>query len=195
MGRPRGFDEEEALTGAMEIFRRKGYVAVSIRDLEEATGLKAGSIYNSYGDKAGLFGAAMAHYNRVVLDARLAEHAPNSGGLAGLRSLFVSLLHEPNGTSFGCLITNSAIEFGGETGLPPGVNDGLHTLGNAFAARLRALHNAGELRRNLKPAVAAMRLVALYQGVLVLVRAGWDKAKLERMINDEFNHLGGRYDT
>ena len=49
MGRPRSFDENAALTGAMEVFRRKGYVAVSIRDLEEATGLKAGSIYNSYG--------------------------------------------------------------------------------------------------------------------------------------------------
>ena len=54
MGRSREFDESAVLTGAMHAFRRKGYAAVSIKDLEEATGLKGGSIYNSYGDKGGL---------------------------------------------------------------------------------------------------------------------------------------------
>lgn len=195
MGRPRSFDEDAALTGAMEVFRRKGYVAVSIRDLEEATGLKAGSIYNSYGDKAGIFAAAMTHYNRVVLDARIAEHAPVCAGLAGLRDLFVSLVHEPNGTSFGCLITNSAIEFGGSTKVPDGVDNGLRKLAETFEQRLRAAHRSGELRRDLKPAVTASRLIALYQGVLVLVRAGWDKPALERMIKDEFKHLGDEHDA
>jgi len=52
-------------------FRRKGYQGVSVRDLEDATGLKMGSIYNSFGDKAGLFDAAFAHYNRVVLQRRI----------------------------------------------------------------------------------------------------------------------------
>ena len=195
MGRPRAFDEDLALTGAMEVFRRKGYVAVSIRDLEVATGLKAGSIYNTYNDKAGLFSAAMDHYNRVVLGARLAEHAPQSAGLAGLRSLFVSLLHEPNGSSFGCLITNSAIEFGGDTAVPAGVDEGLRTLAKTFEERLRAAQAAGELRSGLKPVFATLRLIALYQGILVLVRAGWDKAALERMIKDEFKQLGGTHDT
>jgi TetR/AcrR family transcriptional repressor of nem operon len=195
MGRPRGFDEDAALNGAMEVFRRKGYVAVSIRDLEEATGLKAGSIYNSYGDKAGIFTAAMTHYNRVVLDARLTEHAPERAGLAGLRSLFISLLHEPNGTSFGCLITNSAVEFGGNAPVPDGVDAGLRKLGETFEMRLRSAQRTGELRRDLKPALAATRLIALYQGVLVLVRAGWDKSALERMIKEEFKHLGGEHVT
>lgn len=194
MGRPRGFDEDAALTGAMEVFRRKGYVAASIRDLEEATGLKAGSIYNSFGDKKGIFSAAMAHYNRVVLDARLSEHAREGAGLAGLRSLFVSLLHEPNGTSLGCLITNSAIEFGGDAPIPDGVEAGLRTLAETFEQRLRAARRAGELGEDMEPTATASRLLALYQGLLVLVRAGWDKKALERVIKDEFNYLGGKHD-
>ena len=75
MGRTRSYDEDAVLRGAMHAFRRKGYQAVSIRDLEEATGLKAGSIYNSFGDKAGLFDAAFAHYNQAVLQKRIDRYA------------------------------------------------------------------------------------------------------------------------
>lgn len=189
MGRPRAFDEIAVLTGAMEAFRRKGYRGVSIRDLEDATGLKAGSIYHGFGDKDGLFRAAMAHYHRLVLDARLAEHAPESAGLDGLRRLFTSLMHEPENGSFGCLITNSAVEFGGAAGVPAGVDAGLRKLFDVFKARLSAARRAGTLRDDVKLAHAATRLLSLYQGILVLVRAGWDKAALEAMVKDEFKQL------
>lgn len=189
MGRTRAYDEDTVLTGAMEAFRRKGYVALSIRDLEEATGLKAGSIYNSFGDKAGLFSAAFAHYNRVVLRRRIAEHADAKAGLAGLRTLFLSLLHEPNDGSFGCLITNAAIEFGGHDSPPSGVKEGLQILSETLAERLASASSTGALRAGTDPVLAAMGLAALYQGILVLVRAGQEKALLEKLINGEFNNL------
>src|SRR5260370_29305967 len=110
MGRTRSYDEETVLSGAMHAFRRKGYEAASIRDLEEATGLKLGSIYNSFGDKAGLFDAAFAHYNRAVLQARIDRYAAAEAGLNGLRKLFLSLLREPNRESFRCLVPNMAVE-------------------------------------------------------------------------------------
>ncbi|MGO8918141.1 MAG: TetR/AcrR family transcriptional regulator [Stellaceae bacterium] len=187
MGRSRAYNEDVVLTGAMHAFRRKGYVAVSIRDLEEATGLKAGSIYNSYGDKAGLFEAAFAHYNRAVLRRRIAEHASATSGLGGLRALFLSLLQEPNGESFGCLITNSAVEFGGSP--PLGVREGLKLLSETFVECLSSALAAGVLRNDIDPSSAAQRLLVLYQGILVLVRAGHDKATLEHVINDDFDAL------
>jgi TetR/AcrR family transcriptional repressor of nem operon len=189
MGRTRSYDEDAVLRGAMHAFRRKGYQAASIRDLEEATGLKGGSIYNSFGDKAGLFGAAFAHYNEVVLKGRIQRHAPVAAGVAGLRRLFLSLLREPNGESFGCLITNCAIEFGGDPQPHRGVAEGFEVLTRAFAERLQAAHDAGALRAGREPATAALKLLALYQGVLVLVRAAHDKSAIERLINAEFDEL------
>lgn len=190
MGRSREYDEEAVLAGAMHAFRRQGYAGVSVRDLEQATGLKAGSIYNSYGDKAGLFTAAFRHYNQTVLGRRIAEHAPEAAGLRGVRELFTSLLHEPDGQSFGCLITNSAVEFGGAgAGLPDGVSEGLNVLAGLFAARLESARRAGQLRGGVDPAVAAVGLVALYQGVLVLVRAGWGGQQVQALIDDTFDRL------
>lgn len=181
MARPRTFSEEAVLTGMARVFRRQGYAASSVRDLEEATGLTSGSLYNTYGDKSGLFRAASEHYNRAVLQRRLQDHAPAGSGLGGLRRLFLSLLHEPGGGSSGCLITNSAVEFGG-TGVPAFVTRGLDLLREAFADRLGAASGP-----------EAVALLALYQGILVLVRAGYDREELERMITAHFDGLEARH--
>lgn len=191
MGRSRSYDEEAVLSGAMHAFRRKGYQGVSVRDLEDATGLKMGSIYNSFGDKAGLFDAAFAHYNQVVLQRRIERHAPPAARLRGLRDLFVSLLREPGGTSLGCLITNSAVEFGGGDSSHHCIREGLGVLSDTFADRLSIARRDGALRNRVDPAAASVKLLALYQGVLVLMRAGHDKAALKRMIIEEFNDLEG----
>lgn len=176
MARPRTFDEDRLLAGAMHVFRRQGFAASSVRDLEEATGLTSGSLYNSYRDKRGLFEAACAHYNRTVLARRIEDHAPEGAGIAGLQRLFLSLLHEPDAGSSGCLITNSAVEFGRKD-QPGFVIEGFTVLRDCFADRLGG---------NDAQAVA---LLALYQGILVLVRAGYDKAALEAMITQHFETL------
>lgn len=183
MGRGREYDEDVVLANAMHAFRQRGYHAVSIRDLEAATGLKVGSIYNSFGDKAGLFEAAFAYYERAVLAARIGRFAPPSAGIAGLRALFLSLLEEPNGEAFGCLITNMAVELGGGAS-HRGVARSLETLTRTFIERLRA---AGWSEATAQ--IDSTRLLALYQGVLVLVRAGHAKPVVGDMIDDAFDQL------
>jgi AcrR family transcriptional regulator len=192
VGRTREYEEDDVLSGAMHAFRQHGYGGTSIKELERATGLKAGSIYNSYRDKAGLFAATFAHYNRAVLGQRITQHAPQGAGLEGMRSLFVSLLHEPGGTSHGCLITNAAVEFGGRATVPRGVAEGLSILRAVFTDRLRAAGDHGELSADV--ASAALGLLAFYQGVLVLVRAGWDKRELEALVDEVFDRLEGDHD-
>ena len=190
MARPRAFDPATVLTGAMHAFRRSGYAGASIRDLESATGLVAGSIYHAFGDKQGLFDAAFAHYLDHVLRRRIRTHAGEASGLGGVRRLFLSLLDEPGGSSFGCLITNSAIEFGAAgKRRAKAVREGFDILRDTLHERLDAARHAGRLRSGIDPTVAAVGLVAFYQGVLVLVRAGHDHPSLERAIELEFDHL------
>ncbi len=176
----------------MHAFRQTGFSTVSIRTLEEATGLSAGSIYNAYGDKAGLFSASFAHYLETVLKARLTTHADPTKGLAGVRALFQSVLREPGGESHGCLITNSAIEFGAGGILPAdALHQGFEILRAALQERLANAQEEKRLPKGLNPAVAALKLVAFYQGLLVMVRAGYDKRTLRQAIDLEFNTLEG----
>ena len=62
MARPIEFDREEVLRKAIGVFWQKGYSATSIKNLVEATGLQPGSIYSAFGDKRGLFLAAIDSY-------------------------------------------------------------------------------------------------------------------------------------
>lgn len=190
--RSRSFDEAEVLAGAMHAFRRKGYFGVSIPELETATGLSAGSIYNSFKDKRGIFLAAFERYLQAVLDRRIAEFARPERQLSGLRQLFLSLLREPDGGTFGCLITNSAIEFGADRGIAESTFlKGFAILERLFRERLAAAKSSGGLRAGVNPKAEAAKLLALYQGTLVLIRGGYDQKMIRLAINSEFDNLEG----
>jgi TetR/AcrR family transcriptional repressor of nem operon len=195
MVRSRSYDEGQVLTGAMHAFRRSGYSGISIPELEVATGLSVGSIYNSFGDKRGIFLAAFAHYLKAVLDRRISSFAKPANGLSGLRQLFLSLLREPDGETFGCLITNSAIEFGSNDAVSgQTVRKGFEILQRVFVDRLAAAKAANRLRGDVDPNIGAVRLLALYQGVLVLIRGGYEPSMIRRAIYLEFDNLEGASD-
>lgn len=181
MGRNRSFDEDEVLEKAMHAFRRHGYAGLSIRRLEEATGLTSGSIYNAYGDKDGVYRAALARYVEGLVAVRIAAHAGQSATLEDLEQLFLTLFREPMTDGYGCLVTNSAVEFGAATG-------------TAGAQIGRALDMIDEgiravLAREIGPGPAgteAGRLVLLYHGILVLSRAGRISAGFEDAVRSQF---------
>ncbi|MEM8856753.1 MAG: TetR/AcrR family transcriptional regulator [Chloroflexota bacterium] len=85
MARPRGFDEKKVIRKAMVIFWKQGYESTSIRDLEEATGLSRISIYNTFGDKEGLFLRALDlyHNNATLVFEKVAQ-----GGLEDIARFF-----------------------------------------------------------------------------------------------------------
>lgn len=60
-GKPQ-FDEHAVIAAAVDVFWRHGYVAASINNLTEATGLSRSSIYQRFGDKDGLFLEALEAY-------------------------------------------------------------------------------------------------------------------------------------
>ena len=187
MGRTRNFEEAEVLKKAMHAFRRYGYTSISIPYLVEATGLSAGSIYHNYTDKNGLFIAAFEHYLEHVLQRRLTQYTAQKKGLNGIRQLFLTLLEEPNDEHFGCLITNSAIEFGDDISVCKGaVQKGFDILLQILVDRLTTAKHHQQLREDMEPFVCAVKLLTLYQGILVMVRAGYDKAQLRSAIEQEF---------
>jgi AcrR family transcriptional regulator len=61
-GRPRSFDEEEALQKAMLIFWEKGFEGASLNDLTAAMGIQPASLYKAFGNKQALFEKALARY-------------------------------------------------------------------------------------------------------------------------------------
>ncbi|MFE0173222.1 TetR/AcrR family transcriptional regulator [Streptomyces sp. NPDC059002] len=62
MGRPRGFDVDEALERAMLAFWEHGYEGTSLATLTEAMGISSTSMYAAFGNKEELFRKALERY-------------------------------------------------------------------------------------------------------------------------------------
>lgn len=62
IGRPRGFDADEALEQAMLVFWKQGYEGASLTDLTNAMGITRKSMYAAFGNKEELFRKALARY-------------------------------------------------------------------------------------------------------------------------------------
>src|SRR5271165_1673917 len=61
-GRPRSFDEVEALEKATQVFWSKGYDGVTIDDLVAGMGVGRPSLYSVFGDKRTLFLRVLKSY-------------------------------------------------------------------------------------------------------------------------------------
>lgn len=184
MARPRAFDEQQVLTAAMHAFRRQGFARTSVVDLEQATGLRTSSLYQAFGDKTGLFHRALDHYVEQVVGTRLAAHAGADATLDDLEQLYLTLFLPPLDDGYGCLLVNSAAEFGSDDSVAGRrVADGLALVRHRIEEVVRReLGDDGA-------APAAARLELLYHGLLVLSRAGQLTGDHQAAVRREFDAL------
>ncbi|AZN96508.1 TetR/AcrR family transcriptional regulator [Mesorhizobium sp. M9A.F.Ca.ET.002.03.1.2] len=184
MTRPRLFDEATVLQDAMGAFRRAGFAGASIKDLADATGLTSGSIYNAFGDKEGLYRAAFSHYIDAVIRHRIETYVGEAGDLDGLEQLFLSLLRAPECDEHGCLLTNAAVEFGARPSVASeGLAQGFAVLEAAIRGGIERQIGGGQVE------LLVVRLLLLYQGILVLIRAGRNVSACQAVIRSEFEQL------
>lgn len=113
MNRPREFDVDRALRQSMEVFWRKGFKSTSFDDLTRTTGVKKQSLYCAFEDKRALFLKALALYREqsiAALEELASQEVSPLKKLEAIRD--VTLCQDSETNRRGCLMANSALEFG-----------------------------------------------------------------------------------
>lgn len=173
-GRPRSFDEAEALDLAVAVFWDLGFEGASYPALEAATGLHRQSLRYAFGDKEALFQKALARFGEQKTDEMLAALGRGTSPMQGIVAAFdiwVRDAEHPQGR--GCMIVNTMAERGPEDSpVMVTVRQTNRRLQQGFDAAFRAAQEAGEVRQDLDPAVLAAQAVALGDGLIVNGRGG-----------------------
>jgi len=112
-GRPRSFDEDQAIDAAMRVFWEKSFEGTTMTDLTDATGLSRSSIHAAFGSKEGLFLKAVERYKSeqmTYIPKALAEPTLPRAIEALFRGM-VNSLSIP-GNPKGCLSIHGALACG-----------------------------------------------------------------------------------
>lgn len=110
------FDEDAVLDRLIGAFWAGGYEGTSIDDLTAATGLKRGSLYNAFGDKAAMFARAIDRYSEIVsvkLRAALRDDDPVRG-LTRYVNAHVEGMADAS-LPAGCMMVGACTELGGRS--------------------------------------------------------------------------------
>jgi AcrR family transcriptional regulator len=180
-GRPRTFDELEALERATQVFWSKGYDGVTIDDLVAGMGVARPSLYAVFGDKRTLFLRALRAYAEKkgarAMKALLSPKSIRDSIVGFLRHDVESATEE--GSAVGCLLVCVA----------PLVDDAevRQFLQNAAAGgvamverRFRDGMSAGELPSDFPMAARASQVVDLSRGLTMRAQMGTPRKTLLR---------------
>jgi AcrR family transcriptional regulator len=178
-GRPRSFDERDALKKAIRVFRSKGYDGVTIDDLVAGMGVGRPSLYSVFGDKRTIFLRALRAYaEEFGALAAKALFSPQTlhASLAGfLRHAVESATEE--GSAPGCLVVCVA----------PLVNDAevrqfVQDVAAATAAqverRFRDGVSAGEVPSDFPASARASQVMDLARGLTMRAQMGTPRKTL-----------------
>lgn len=176
MAGTRKFDPDHVLQAAMETFWRVGYQGASIDLLVRETGIGRGSMYNSFGDKHGLFLSALDHYDETICAERLGLLLASGSPKAVLRA-FIDHIARPrrrdrrDNLLYGCLMTHSAVELcPDDPYVVARVDWNLQKLEGAFRTLLQRGRDAGEISDAKDLDALARFLTVAVQGLLVTAR-------------------------
>lgn len=190
-GRPREFDEQEALRSAMLVFWKKGYRHTSIEDLTDELGINRPSLYAAFGDKAALFRLALDLYVEEY-GKTIAEELNRSPEIMPAMAAFLRrslACFSDKSLPGGCLVGVHA----GDTELDPAARARLLKISqlteNALSERFRAAIESGEIDRKHSASKLSALTYCVLSGLSQATRSGASRRKLNGIVESFLESL------
>lgn len=139
-GRPATIDTDAAMQSLVELFRAKGYAAVSLDDLSEATGLSRPSLYRSFGNKLSMYVGAMDAFGAQVGESAipaLEADGELKSALSGFFNAMLDIYYRDNDIAPGCLVFGTAPSSADEAKIQARLKYGIEQLDARMRARIR----------------------------------------------------------
>lgn len=185
-GRPREFEIDEAVELAMQVFWSRGYHGTSLVDLLEGTGLSRGSLYKAFGDKHGLFIAALQRYVAAAnegLSRTLQKPVPVKTAIREMLMHYARLSCAQEGQR-GCLLLATAAEMVPHDAEIAAYVDAIYDhMRHEYAVAIQRGQSSGEISTALDAQATAGLIVCITNGMRVLGKTGVTKKEINAVVD------------
>ena len=180
------FDRNQVMDNITTLFWKKGFNGTSMQDIVDASGLNRSSIYNSFGDKFGLYLSSLKHY-RSSLQAPIMDSLKGLNPKEALRVFYEDVPRsiEENTSDRGCLITNCTTELINQNdSIDEYVAKSVDETIEFFRELLRIGKEQGEFDENLDIEKTALYLYSSLLGLRVTAMQIRSKEKISALIDE-----------
>jgi len=181
IGRPRGFDADEALDRAVLVFWAQGYEGASLDDLTGAMGITRTSMYRAFGNKEELFRKALERYTEgpAAYVARALEQPSARDVAAMFLGGAVRSSTRPDCPA-GCLGVQGSLAAGESGRLARDTLAAWREVGTAHLRdRFQRAVNEGDLPPGTDPGLLARYLMTVANGISVQAAGGTAREELQ----------------
>lgn len=184
-GRPKIFNEEEAVEKATDVFRNKGYDTASAEELLAAMGIGKGSFYLAFkGGKQELYVRSIKQFSKTF-SQKLAEGINQADDKIQLiRQLFLSLADAPDcDKERGCYLGNALVQLSEkDEDIKKITADLLKDLQRIFAHTIKKAQEKGDIKCKEDPEILGWYLSNLWNGIHVTRRIDSSPKMLRTLI-------------
>ncbi|OOR21838.1 TetR/AcrR family transcriptional regulator [Bacillus cereus] len=185
MARLREFDEEKALDAAMQLFWEKGYAATSLSDLTAKMEIQRPSLYAAFGDKEGLFEAALRRYTNLHAASIRTKLQKEQSVKESIRMFFENMVEEEykRESNKGCFCINTMVEIAPH-------NEKFEVLTREHQMYLSVIFQeliakgiqSGELQSDVNAKALAQTLVTSLIGLTVLMKSRPERSVVDNSV-------------
>lgn len=193
MARTKSFDEPLILNKMMDVFWQQGFDTTSMRHLEKATNLSAGSIYNEFGSKQKLFDRTLSFYINTVIEGRVNSYLKNyTPILEGVRQFVLSTFKDvpKQYQRQSCLLVNTAAELGQNDKLIGAtIKRGLRRIDKAMFSALERAKQNKELAEDVDCKVLTAQISLMLPGLLIASKNNVSSTELAFIVDSTLEQL------
>ena len=180
-GRPASVDKDAAMQIMVELFRSKGFAAVSLDDLSSATGLSRPSLYRAFGNKVSMYISAIDAFGAQVGQEAMPDlFATESlqADIANFLSAMLTIYYRDHEVMPGCLVFATAPSAAEEAAIQQRLEFSIKQTDAFIRSRIaKGAPNASDTQIQTAVELASNTLIAFS----ARAKSGSTKSELEQM--------------
>lgn len=183
-GRPKEFDEIEALTAAMHYFWQHGYDNTSLDNLLATMGIKKSSFYATFKSKEEVFTRSLVLYRdqNIHFLRTLKEDIGPKQTILSLAELTIKELKDTNNVR-GCLLVNSVKECSNKyVDLAKQIQVEFNTIDALFTEFIEEAQKLGEIKSTKDADIIAGRYMNSLNGLILTIQAGASQKRIDDIV-------------